>query len=118
MAIKTARIIDDLGVPIPDVNVVNTTTKQGTFTDFDGFLKLEASDTDNIEISHVGQSGKRLKGVELNGDIVLLGSDEYLNEVVINSKKKKGLFLLGVLALALAGIYYANSREEIETVTL
>ena len=118
MAIKTARIIDDLGVPIPDVNVVNTTTKQGTFTDFDGFLKLEASDTDNIEISHVGQSGKRLKGIELKGDIVLLGSDEYLNEVVINSKKKKGLLFFGIIGLALAGFYFASSSEEIETVTL
>ena len=117
MAIKTARIIDDLGIPIPDVNVVNKTSKQGTFTNFDGWLKIEAADSDVIEISHVGQSGKQLKGSELQGDIVLLPSDEFLDEVDISSNKKKGFLALGVIALIASGIYLA-SREQVEQVTL
>ncbi|MFY7671602.1 hypothetical protein ACOSP6_11010 [Tenacibaculum sp. MEBiC06402] len=117
MAIKTARIIDDLGVPIPDVNVVNTTTNQGTFSNFDGWIKIEAADSDKIKISHVGQSGKQLKGIELQGDIVLLPSDEFLDEVVISSNKKKGFLALGIIALIAGGIYMAN-REYVEQVTL
>lgn len=117
MAIRTAIIIDDLGTPIPDVHLVNTTTKQGAFTNFDGEVRIEASDNDIIEISHVGQSGKKLKGSELKGTITLLSSDEFLDEIVITSKKKKGAFAFGLIALIVAGIYF-GTRKEVEEITL
>ncbi|AUC13687.1 hypothetical protein BTO06_00350 [Tenacibaculum sp. SZ-18] len=119
MAIRVARIIDDLGTPIPDVHLVNTTTRQGAFTNFDGEFKIEASDNDIIEISHIGQSGKKLKGSELTGTITLLSSDEFLDEIVITSKKKKnGLFALGIIGLITGGIYLVSRNNNVEKVTL
>lgn len=118
MAIRVARIIDDLGTPIPDAHIVNKTSKQGTFTNIDGKFKLEAGDYDEIEISHVGQAGKQLKGKELIGDIPLLLSDEFLDEVVITSKKKKGLFALGIIALIAGGVYLVSRNNNVEQVTL
>lgn len=118
MAIRTAKIVDDLGTEISDAHIVNLTTKQGTISNTNGSFKIEASANDVIEITHQALSTKKLKGAEVSGNIPMLLSNEVLDEVEISSKKKTKLLFLGFLAVLIGGIAYASNSEDIEKVVL
>jgi len=86
---------DDLGTPLPGVNIIIKGTNTGTTTDFDGNFILEANAKDVLVISYMGfETQSVLVGNKTFFDIKMLASDNMLDEVIIagvaagTSKKK------------------------------
>lgn len=119
MALRIGKIVDDLGTPMPDAHIVNQKTKQGTISDDKGIFKIEASNNDIIEISHQSLAKKQLRGSQITGNITMLPSNEYLDEVEIKAtKKKKGWFYAALFALGIGGIVLVSNSNDVEKVVL
>jgi len=88
----TGTVIDsEMDGPLPGANVMVVGSKNGTTTDFDGNFSLEVKkSTGTLEISFVGYKSKRvqfnLSGASQDlGEIVLIGDENALDEIVITS---------------------------------
>lgn len=57
----TGTVIDEEGLPLPGVNVIEKGTSNGVQTDFDGNYSIEVEEGDVIVFSYVGFSAKREK---------------------------------------------------------
>jgi TonB-linked SusC/RagA family outer membrane protein len=88
----TGTVTDNLGIPIPGVNITEKATKKGVNTDMDGKYKINASAKSILEFSFIGFDTKQ---VSVNGQTVInqkmLASAENLTEVVVVAygKQKK-----------------------------
>ena len=88
----TGTVIDsEMNGPLPGANVMVVGSRTGTTTDFDGNFSLEVDGSSGtLEITFVGFKSKR---VQFNfsgnsqdlGEIVLVGDDNALDEIVITS---------------------------------
>ncbi len=89
-------ITDDIGMPLPGVNVLVKGTSIGTQTDFDGFYSINASVGSQLVFSYVGFVSSEIK-VNKSGIInwAMTEDDAVLDEVVITAmgikKEKKAL---------------------------
>ncbi|WBL22514.1 TonB-dependent receptor [Zunongwangia sp. HRR-M8] len=88
----TGTVIDSEMVgPLPGANVMVVGSKKGTTTDFDGNFSLDVnSSTGTLKISFVGYKSKQVQfslsgGSQDLGDIILVGDDNALDEIVITS---------------------------------
>ena len=55
----SGTVVDDLGIPIPGVNILIVGESTGTTTDFDGNFALVVASGKAIEFSYVGYSSQR-----------------------------------------------------------
>lgn len=83
----TGTVTDELGTPLPGVNVVEKGTTNGTSTDFDGNYTIEVSNSNGtLVFSSLGFSSKE---IAINGqstiNVVLLEDTEQLGEVVVTA---------------------------------
>lgn len=81
----TGIVKDNLGIPIPDVNVSIKGSKKGTVTDFDGKFSLVLPDGFAIlEISYIGFKTVEIEvGNKTYFEITLQENDDQLDEVVL-----------------------------------
>jgi len=55
------RIIDEKGVPVMGVSVINERTKSGTVTDVNGYFTIQAEKNDVLVFSYVGKTTQKVK---------------------------------------------------------
>lgn len=79
------QVMDERGMPIPGVAVVEKGTKNGTTTDYDGRFSLSSGSKDNVplEVSYIGMKKQDVtwKGRQLH--ILLEEESKKMNEVVV-----------------------------------
>ena len=91
----TGTILDDQGIPLPGVNVLEKGTTNGVVSDFDGNFTINIANSDAILVfSYIGYSTKELSVSSNTGpmQITLEASASELDEVVIvgyGSQRKK-----------------------------
>lgn len=77
------KIVDENGVPMPGVTVLETATKNATVTNFDGEFELSVTEGKTIEVSYLGYQTKTV-GVQKNFmTIKLEPNTSELSEVVV-----------------------------------
>lgn len=78
-------VVDESGLPIPGVNVIEKGTSNGTVTDIDGSFEISVSNQDAVlSFSYVGFIIQDIKvGNQTKFDIVLQTDEAKLDEVVV-----------------------------------
>ncbi|SMG13164.1 SusC/RagA family TonB-linked outer membrane protein [Arenibacter troitsensis] len=92
----TGTVSDDLGTPLPGVNVVEKGTSNGTSTDFDGNFSLNVGNNATLVFSSLGFTKKEIAvGAQTTIKVVLEEDAEQLGEVVVTglgiTREKKAL---------------------------
>ncbi|MCM4151138.1 SusC/RagA family TonB-linked outer membrane protein [Arenibacter sp. N53] len=92
----TGTVSDDLGTPLPGVNVVEKGTNNGTSTDFDGNFSISVSNNATLVFSSLGFTKKEIAvGAQTSVKVVLEEDAEQLGEVVVTglgiTREKKAL---------------------------
>ncbi|AWX45551.1 TonB-dependent receptor SusC [Flagellimonas maritima] len=91
----TGTVTDQNGLPLPGVNVLVKGTNTGTQTDFDGNYTIEASSSNTLIFSYLGQKTvERTVGSNTNINIQMEEDASQLEEVVVvgyGSQKKSDL---------------------------
>lgn len=110
----TGTVTDDLGTPLPGVNVVEKGTTNGTSTDFDGNYSIEVSSTTaTLVFTSMGYSSKE---VAVNGqtrvNAVLSEDAEMLGEVVVTALGiTKEQRKVGYAVTSVEGENFTKARE-------
>lgn len=82
----SGKVVDDQNMPLPGANVLESGTKNGVGTDFDGKFKIEVSNPSaTLVISYVGFADQRIKlnGSKTNLTIKLVSGANNLEQVVV-----------------------------------
>jgi TonB-linked SusC/RagA family outer membrane protein len=92
----TGTVSDDLGTPLPGVNVVEKGTSNGTSTDFDGNFSINVGNNATLVFSSLGFTKKEIVvGAQTSINVVLAEDAEQLGEVVVTglgiTREKKAL---------------------------
>ncbi|APU67687.1 MAG: TonB-dependent receptor [Christiangramia sp.] len=91
----TGTVLDDEGLPLPGVNVIEKGTNNGAQTDFDGNYSISVGEGSTLVFSYVGFSPKEVVVGSANSYNVTLETDSgALDEVVVMgyvSKKREDL---------------------------
>ena len=92
----TGTVSDDLGTPLPGVNVVEKGTSNGTSTDFDGNYSLKVGNNAILVFSSLGFTKNEIAvGAQTTLNVVLEEDAEQLGEVVVTglgiTREKKAL---------------------------
>ncbi|TSE11087.1 SusC/RagA family TonB-linked outer membrane protein [Aquimarina algiphila] len=83
----TGKITDDIGSPLPGVNIIVKNTNTGTQSDFDGNYNLQASQGDILVFSYLGFTNKEVTvGTSDTVDIQLESSASQLEEVIVTAQ--------------------------------
>jgi TonB-linked SusC/RagA family outer membrane protein len=77
----TGTVTDDLGAPLPGVNIVVEGTSNGVSTDFDGNYSIEANIGDTLIFSYLGFKTKTIEIVSQTTNISLEPDAQQLGEV-------------------------------------
>ncbi len=83
-------VLDDGGLPLPGVNVIEKGTSNGTQTDFDGRYTLEVADGRELSFSYIGFSSQSLPIYSSVMNISLEEDTSVLDEVVIAGYSTSG----------------------------
>jgi TonB family protein len=85
----SGTIMDEMGVPLPGVNVKIAGTSVGTSTDMNGRFSLSAKDKEVLDINYVGYTSKRVEAQANNNLKIALSQDSRsLSEVVVTRVTK------------------------------
>lgn len=80
----SGTVTDELGEPLPGVNVLIKGTTQGTASDLEGKYTIEAKPGDVLVFSFVGYAPKEVEvGAQAVIDVMMDETDEMLDEVVL-----------------------------------
>lgn len=79
----TGTVTDDLGMPLPGVNVVVKGTSQGTQTDFDGNYTIEAASNQSLVFTYVGFADQSISVGDKSEINVQMEKGEALDEVFV-----------------------------------
>ncbi|MCL6220847.1 SusC/RagA family TonB-linked outer membrane protein [Zunongwangia pacifica] len=83
-------IIDDQGLPLPGVNVIEEGTRNGVQSDFDGNYKIEVSEGATLSFSYVGFATQNIKvGSQSTIDVTMEVNAAALDEVIVTGYGKK-----------------------------
>ncbi|TDO83090.1 iron complex outermembrane receptor protein [Flavobacterium chryseum] len=77
------KIVDENGVPMPGVTVLETATKNATTTNFDGEFELSVTEGATIEVSYLGYKTKTVGAQNKFMTIQLEPNTSELSEVVV-----------------------------------
>lgn len=82
----TGIVIDDLGSPLPGVNVVEKGTTNGTSTDFDGNFTINVPSTATLVFSSLGFTTNEVAvGGQTTINVTLAEDAQQLGEVVVTA---------------------------------
>ena len=79
----TGTVIDDTGLPLPGVNVIEAGTSNGTQTDFDGNYTLDIQGSRELAYSYVGFETETLPIYATTMNVTLNPDEAALEEVVV-----------------------------------
>lgn len=80
----TGTVVDEEGLPLPGVNVIEQGTNNGTQTDFDGYYSISVEEGDVLEFSYLGYVTSQVSvGAADEYDVQLSVDAEALGEVVV-----------------------------------
>jgi hypothetical protein len=80
----SGRVMDELGVPLPGVNVQVLGRPKATQTDANGFFSLPAKDAETINLNYVGYASRRLTARPTDSlNIALKPAENALSEVMV-----------------------------------
>ncbi|MEN8187119.1 MAG: SusC/RagA family TonB-linked outer membrane protein [Bacteroidota bacterium] len=80
----TGVVKDDLGVPLPEVNILVQNTDDGTTTDFDGNFTIDVAPEDVLVFSYLGFQDKFVPvGNNFSFDVSLEPATNVLDEVIV-----------------------------------
>jgi TonB-dependent SusC/RagA subfamily outer membrane receptor len=107
----TGTVIDDTGLPLPGVNVIEVGTSNGTQTDFDGHYTLDIQGSRELAYSYVGFETETLP-IYASAMNVNLKPGAVLEEVVVTGYGKTNNSLDKALSGKAAGVQVtgANGR--------
>jgi TonB-dependent SusC/RagA subfamily outer membrane receptor len=107
----TGTVIDDTGLPLPGVNVIEVGTSNGTQTDFDGHYTLDIQGSREVAYSYVGFETETLP-IYASAMNVNLKPGAVLEEVVVTGYGKTNNSLDKALSGKAAGVQVtgANGR--------
>lgn len=77
------KIVDENGVPMPGVTVLETATKNATTTNFDGEFELSVTESATIEVSYLGYKTKMVGAQNKFMTIQLEPNTSELSEVLV-----------------------------------
>lgn len=82
----TGTVVDEDGVPLPGVNVVERGTSNGTSTDFDGNYVIAAPSTATLVFSYLGfKTTERAVAGQATIKVSMIEDSEQLGEVVVTA---------------------------------
>lgn len=93
------KIIDDMGEPLPGVNVIVVGSPRGVATDIDGSFSISVLPTDKLNVSYLGMEDQVVSiGSKRNLTIVMKPKTDELEEVTVVAfaKQKKESVLASV----------------------
>ena len=98
--IVSGFVKDNNGNPLPYVNIVSISKKNGTVTNDKGFFEINVEIIDSIKFSHIAYKSKTVCVKDLKSDTIILVENYIsINEIVIkssiNSKSKTKLGFYG-----------------------
>jgi TonB-linked SusC/RagA family outer membrane protein len=82
----TGTVVDNSGLPLPGVNVIEENTSNGTQTDFDGNFSIEVGQDAVLVFSYLGMKTQKITvGSQSNIDVTLNSDTDQLDEVVVTA---------------------------------
>ena len=92
----TGTVVDNSGLPLPGVNVIEDGTSNGTQTDFDGYFSIEVEQGAVLVFSYLGMKEQKVTvGSQSSFEVTLKNDTGQLDEVVITAlgitREKKSL---------------------------
>ena len=84
----SGKVTDEVGEPLPGVNVFFKGTTSGTQTDFDGNFMLEGTSSPTLVFSYVGFETTEIEVADQREFAVVLGGSMELQEVVVTGLGK------------------------------
>ena len=97
--IITGKVVDETGLVIPGVNVVNLTTEEGIQTDIDGIFTIDAETGNIIEFTMLGFETQSI-AIDITTDKIEVSMKVYydfMGEIVIIQKRNfAGRVLYGI----------------------
>ncbi len=98
----TGNVTDQLGLPLPGVNIVVSGTNTGTQSDFDGNYAIKASQGQTLVFSYLGQQDVRITvGTSSTINVQMQEDTEALEEVVVigygNQEERKIIQNVGIV---------------------
>ena len=92
----TGTVVDNSGLPLPGVNVIEEGTSNGTQTDFDGNFTIEVGQDAVLVFSYLGMKTQKVTvGAQTSIDVTLKNDTDQLDEVVVTAlgitREKKSL---------------------------
>ncbi|WP_242156321.1 SusC/RagA family TonB-linked outer membrane protein [Aestuariivivens sediminis] len=79
----SGSVVDEMGVPLPGVNIIVDGTTRGTQTDFDGNYSINATPSEVITFSYVGMKSISVLVGNQTNIRVTMETDAQLDEVVV-----------------------------------
>lgn len=105
----TGTVLDDDGLPLPGVNVIEKGTNNGTQTDFDGNYSISIGQGSVLVFSYVGFASQEITVGSSNSYDVTLASDaDALQEVVVLGYSTKGVEEVTGSSVSVGGEEVAN----------
>ena len=94
--VVTGTVVDNSGLPLPGVNVIEDGTSNGTQTDFDGNFSIEVGQGAVLVFSYLGMKEQKVTvGSQSSFEVTLMNDTGQLDEVVITAlgitREKKSL---------------------------
>ncbi|PTB96078.1 hypothetical protein C9994_09000 [Marivirga lumbricoides] len=87
------KIIDDELSPVQFASILNISTQEFTFTNSNGYFKLECQKGDTLEISHLSYHSKQIIIETHPIEVSLDAKIQILDEVVVSGKPKEEILL-------------------------
>ncbi|GAA0724780.1 hypothetical protein GCM10009430_29550 [Aquimarina litoralis] len=82
----TGIVVNNLGLPLPGVNIAIKGTTRGTQTDFDGLFTIKVKKNDILIFSYLGFATSEIKVLNNKATIVMREDPSELEEVVVTAQ--------------------------------
>jgi TonB-linked SusC/RagA family outer membrane protein len=111
------KVVDDNGLPIPEVNVLIKGKNINSKTDFDGNFTIQAEPNDVLEFSMIGYD-KLAQKATLNMVVVLKESNQLLQEVIVvgYGSKKAGSITGSVAQIKAQDVVKTPAQSAIQAI--
>jgi len=106
----TGTVIDDTGLPLPGVNVIEDGTSNGTQTDFDGNYTLDIQGSRELAYSYVGFETETLPIYASTMNVTLNPDHAALEEVVVTAYGARNNSTDNTLSGKAAGVQVTSSN--------
>jgi TonB-linked SusC/RagA family outer membrane protein len=109
----TGIVTDDIGLPIPGVNILVKTTKLSTLTDFDGKFTIRAAPEQTLIFNHLGMKSQEIIASSTTINVKMKSSSIELESIVVTGLGiKKSEKALTYSAQSIKGVELTEAREQ------